>query len=64
MKIEELNMSERTTNALILNKVYSTEDLVKLTQEDVMKFHRFGRMSLLELMEKMKEMNLSFRSII
>ena len=62
MKIEDLNMTERTTNALILNKVYTTEDLVKLTQEDIAKFHRFGRMSLLELLDKMKEMHLSFNN--
>jgi len=60
MLIEELKLSTRTTDALRNNKVYSTEDLAKLTQEDVIHFRKFGRMSLLELLEKMKEINVSF----
>lgn len=60
MKIEELNMSTRTTNALIFNGVLTTEDMSKLTMDDVIKFRKFGRMSLQELLSKMQELDISF----
>ena len=62
MKIEDLNMSARTTTALMFNGILSTEDISKLTIDDVMKFRKFGRMSLQELLSKMKELNISFIS--
>lgn len=64
MKIEELNMSERTTKALKLNQIHTTEDLENLTADDLLKFRNFGRMSMFELIDKMKEMNLSFKETI
>ena len=62
MRIEELNMSAKTTNALIRNGVETVEDLKNTTEEDVIfKFTNFGRKSLEELLGKMKELNIRFR---
>ena len=48
MKIEELNMSARTTDALICNNITTVDELKNVTEEDVMHFRKFGRMAMQE----------------
>ena len=63
MLIEELDMSKRTTNVLLANGIDTVEKLTALTHNKVVKLRYMGRMSLLELLEKMKELNLEFANI-
>lgn len=63
MRIEELGMSVKTTQALINNNVLTLEDLQNTTENDVIyNFKNFGRASLNELLCKMKEMRISFKT--
>lgn len=62
MKIEELGMSAKTTNALIRNGVETLEDLQNTTEDDIIyNFTNFGRKSLEELLDKMKEIQVHFK---
>lgn len=63
MKIEELNMSARTTDALICNNITTVDELKNVTEEDVMHFRKFGRMSMQELLSKMEEINIRFKEL-
>ena len=60
MLIKELNMSKRTTDALLTNGIDTVEKLTSLTHNKVIKLRNMGRMSLTEILEKMKELNLTF----
>lgn len=62
MKIEELNMSVRTTSALIYNNITTVDELKSVTEEDAINFRKFGRMSLQELLGKMREINIHFKN--
>jgi DNA-directed RNA polymerase subunit alpha len=61
MRIEALNMSRKTTSALIQNGVETVEDLKNITENDIYKFKNFGRKSLEELLKRMKETGISFK---
>lgn len=61
MNIEDLYMSERTTKILFRNRIKTTEDLEKITEEQVIKFRNLGRKSFEELLLKMKEYGICFK---
>ena len=58
MFIEELNMSQRTTEALKQNGINTLDDIKKLSEEDIIKLRNFGRMSTAELMQKLRELKI------
>ena len=54
--IEELNLSARTTNALINNEICTIRDLVTLTEQDLRELKGFGSKALDEVRDKMAEL--------
>ena len=54
--IEELNLSARTTNALINNEIRTIRDLVTLTEQDLRELKGFGSKALDEVRDKMAEL--------
>ena len=54
--IEELNLSARTTNALIKNEIRTIRDLVTLTEQDLRELKGFGSKALDEVRDKMAEL--------
>ena len=60
MSIVELNMTKRTTDILLSNGIDTIEKLTLLTNNKVIKLRNLGRLSLLELLDKMKELKLEF----
>ena len=55
LKVEDLNMSKRTTDALINNNIRYLADLRNITQEDMIHWRNFGTMSKRELIHKLRE---------
>lgn len=56
MSIEELNLSARTTNALINNDIRTINDLVTLSETDLRELKGFGSKALDEVKDKLAEM--------
>jgi DNA-directed RNA polymerase subunit alpha len=56
--IEELNLSARTTNALINNDIHTLKDLFALSDAELRDLKGFGSKALDEVKEKMAEMEL------
>ena len=56
MSIEELNLSARTTNALINNEIRTIRDLVTLSEQDLRELKGFGSKALDEVRDKMAEL--------
>lgn len=56
--IEELNLSARTTNALINNDIHTLKDLFSLSDAELRDLKGFGSKALDEVKEKMAEMEL------
>jgi DNA-directed RNA polymerase subunit alpha len=56
--IEELNLSARTTNALINNEIHTLKDLFSLSDAELRDLKGFGSKALDEVREKMAEMEL------
>ena len=56
--IEELNLSARTTNALINNEIHTLKDLFSLSDAELRDLKGFGSKALDEVKEKMAEMEL------
>jgi len=56
--IEDLNLSARTTNALLNNEIRTIKDLVTLTDEELRELKGFGSKALDEVREKLAEMEL------
>ncbi len=56
MPIEELNLSARTTNALINNEIRTIRDLVTLGEQDLRELKGFGSKALDEVKDKMAEL--------
>jgi DNA-directed RNA polymerase subunit alpha len=56
--IEDLNLSARTTNALINNDIRTINDLVTLTEPELRELKGFGSKALDEVKEKLAEMEL------
>ena len=56
MPIEELNLTARTTNALINNDIRTINDLVTLSETDLRELKGFGSKALDEVKDKLAEM--------
>lgn len=59
INIEEINLSPRTTNALINNDIKSVRDLVKLTDTELRELKGFGSKAYDEVKEKITELGIS-----
>ena len=57
--VEELELSVRSSNCLKNANIKSIGDLTRRTEEDIAKTRNFGKKSLQEIKEKLKEWNLS-----
>ncbi len=57
--VEELELSVRSSNCLKNANIRNIGDLTTKTEEDISKTRNFGKKSLLEIKEKLKEWNLS-----
>ena len=62
MKIEQLDLSVRLFNALKRSGIYTVAQILKLTEEDVMRLRSLGRKSFRELKEKLAEHDLEFEN--
>ncbi len=56
--VEELELSVRSSNCLKNANIKTIGDLTRRTEEDIAKTRNFGKKSLLEIKEKLKEWNL------
>lgn len=56
--IEDLNLSARTTNALINNEIHTIKDLVTLSDAELKELKGFGAKALDEVKDKMNELEL------
>jgi DNA-directed RNA polymerase subunit alpha len=59
MKIEELELSVRSYNCLRSAEIKTIGELIQKTEEDLSKARNFGKKSLQEIIEKLKEWDLS-----
>ncbi len=57
--ILEMNLSVRATNCLKNAKLNSLGELVRKTEEELLSYKNFGKVSLIEIKEKLTEMDLS-----
>lgn len=62
MTIEELDLSVRSYNCLKRASINTVEDLIKKTEEDMMKVRNLGRKSLEEVVNKLAGLGLSLAS--
>ncbi|MDH7600856.1 MAG: DNA-directed RNA polymerase subunit alpha [Armatimonadota bacterium] len=60
-RIEELDFSVRTYNCLKKANILTIQDLVQLSEADLLNIRNFGRKSLMEVKEKLASLNLSLR---
>ena len=56
--VEDLNLTARTTNALVNNNIRTVHDLVNLTEQDLRELKGFGSKALDEVKDKIAELNL------
>lgn len=56
--IEDLNLTARTTNALVNNGIRTVHDLINLTEQDLRELKGFGSKALDEVKDKIAELNL------
>jgi len=61
MTIEELDLSVRSYNCLKRAGINTVEELIQRTEEDMMKVRNLGKKSLEEVINKLKELNLSLK---
>ncbi len=61
MTIEELDLSVRSYNCLKRAGINTVEELIRKTEEDMMKVRNLGKKSLQEVKEKLAALNLSLR---
>lgn len=62
MSIEEMDLSVRSYNCLKRANIHTVEDLIKRSEEDMLKVRNLGRKSLDEVINKLKSYGLSLRS--
>ena len=60
MRVEELELSVRSSNCLRLANIHTIADLVKNPEADMLKHKNFGRKSLVELNEVLSNLGLHF----
>lgn len=58
--LENLELSVRAFNKIKAAKIYTLTELVRYTEEELMKFKNFGNKSLTEINEVLHQMGLSF----
>ena len=56
--IEDLNLTARTTNALVNNSIRTVHDLINLTEQDLRELKGFGSKALDEVKDKIAELDL------
>ena len=56
--VEDLNLTARTTNALVNNNIRTVHDLVNLTEQDLRELKGFGSKALDDVNDKIAELNL------
>ena len=59
--IDDLDFSVRAYNCLKRAGIHTLQDLVNKSDAEVMKIRNLGKKSLKEVMDKVKDMGLSFR---
>ena len=62
MNIEDLDLSVRPLNCLKRAGITTVEDLIKRSEDDMLKVRNLGRKSLDEVIEKLAGMGLSLRN--
>lgn len=60
MKVDELELSVRSSNCLRAANIQTLEDLVKKTESEMLKYRNFGRKSLTELQNILSDLGLQF----
>jgi DNA-directed RNA polymerase subunit alpha len=60
MKVDELELSVRSSNCLKAAEIKILKDLVQKTEADMLKYRNFGRKSLSELQSILEKLGLSF----
>lgn len=60
MRVDELELSVRSSNCLRMANIHTIADLVRNTEQDMLKYKNFGRKSLVELSEVLQGLSLSF----
>ncbi|HBZ01577.1 MAG TPA: DNA-directed RNA polymerase subunit alpha [candidate division Zixibacteria bacterium] len=60
MRVDELELSVRSSNCLHAANIITLEDLVRKTEQEMLKYRNFGRKSLNELNAILGELGLSF----
>jgi len=60
MRVDELELSVRSSNCLHAANIVTLEDLVRKTEQEMLKYRNFGRKSLNELNAILSELGLSF----
>jgi DNA-directed RNA polymerase subunit alpha len=60
LRVDELELSVRSSNCLRAANIITLEDLAKRTESEMLKYRNFGRKSLTELNAILSEMGLSF----
>ena len=56
--VEELELTVRSSNCLKNAQIHTIKDLTQMTEEEITKTRNFGKKSLLEIKDKLKEWNL------
>jgi DNA-directed RNA polymerase subunit alpha len=59
-RVEDLDLSMRSINCLRAAGIATVQELVLKSENDMLKYRNFGRKSLIELTEKLENMNLRF----
>jgi DNA-directed RNA polymerase subunit alpha len=60
MRVDELELSVRSSNCLRAANIVTLEDLVRRTESEMLKYRNFGRKSLTELNGILSELGLYF----
>ena len=61
MKVEELDFSSRTLNALKRAGIDTVEEIISYTEDEIIKVRNIGETGFTELLKKLKGLGLSFR---
>jgi DNA-directed RNA polymerase subunit alpha len=59
-KVDDMELSVRSSNCLRAANIQTLEDLAKKTESDMLKYRNFGRKSLTELTNILVKLGLSF----
>ena len=62
MTIDDLDLSVRSNNCLKRAGIATVEDLIKKTEDDMLRVRNLGRKSLDEVIAKLESLNLSLRN--